>query len=489
MSRVAAGSPNNMLGTSPIPQSYFWSNFDQGQKKWPIPSATLLVLFFLAGCTLPLVGGVQGLILAFIGAAFFPSKHIRDFLPKGDILSILSVTTAAMMVGNFDAIGDILGSDTVRFSWIFLVLSGLVIPFRVQRLRGRIGICCVVVGILLGFNIFSSLGNTELLRAVEINGSYLAAYLLISINLVRRKTRDTFVYHLVLIIAINCGFSLFEILFPGNSISISSSRIGEQTVRSAGIYANAITSGLMATNTLLLVSICSTKTNAGSKEKLALFVFMGICGIGVLVTFSRSAVLCLFMAGVVSAFRLANNRFGKLMQYAPFVLAMLLISVLGAGEYLSQRGGLRRDATSRYDMVKEAMSGNMAPVFEAMQQRTTAWQPSRRYWEKPKAAGYGFNIISERQLYMPHNMVILTLAETGWIGLLIFIATVLYLSGFGQWKMTSQNMVLFASVFLPLIFIILESHSLFTRRYFAIYLALLAFASSVLLMPGNKENR
>ena len=245
----------------------------------------------------------------------------------------------------------------------------------------------------------------------------------------------------------------------------------------------------MATNTLLLVSICSTKTNAGSKEKLALFVFMGICGIGVLVTFSRSAVLCLFMAGVVSAFRLANNRFGKLMQYAPFVLAVLLISVLGAGEYLSQRGGLRRDATSRYDMVKEAMSGNMAPVFEAMQQRMTAWQPSRRYWEKPKAAGYGFNIISERQLFMPHNMVILILAETGWIGLLIFIATVLYLSGFGQWKMTLQNMVLFASVFLPLIFIILESHSLFTRRYFAIYLALLAFASSVLLMPGNKEDR
>ena len=281
----AAASLNSTAGAASIPQVYFWSGFGKGQEKWPIPPVTLLVLFFLGGCGAPLVGGATALVLGFLVAAFFPSKQLRKFFSRGDLMSILSVTSGAMIVGNFDALGDILGNETLRFSWVLLGFSALVIPVRIQRLRGRMGTCCLVIAVLVGFNVLTTFGNTELVRAVEVNGSYLTAYLLIMINLARQKTRDAFVFHLVLIMAVNCGFSLFELLIPSNSVSISSSKIGEETVRSAGIYANAIASGLMAANTLLLVSICSTKTNPSSKEKLAMLVFMGICGIGVLVTF------------------------------------------------------------------------------------------------------------------------------------------------------------------------------------------------------------
>ena len=485
----AAASLNSTAGAASIPQVYFWSGFGKGQEKWPIPSTTLLVLFFLGGCGAPLVGGATALVLGFLVAAFFPSKQLRKFFSRGDMMSILSVTSGAMIVGNFDALGDILGNETLRFSWVLLGFSALVIPVRIQRLRGRMGTCCLVIAVLVGFNVLTTFGNTELVRAVEVNGSYLAAYLLIMINLARQKTRDAFVFHLVLIIAVNCGFSLFELLIPNNSVSISSSKIGDETVRSAGIYANAIASGLMAANTLLLVSICSTKTNPSAKEKLALFVFMGICGIGVLVTFSRSAALCIFMAGVMAAYRLSNNKFGKLMQYAPFALGLMLLTFLGAGEYLSSRGGLKRDATKRYDMVKEVMQGDVGQIWVALEQRMTAWGPSKQYWQRPKLAGYGWGKIVESRMFPPHNMIILILAETGWLGLLLFIATVIYLCGFGQWKMTSQNMALFASLFLPLLFIVIESHSLFTRRYFAIYMVMLAFASSVLLQPGNAKHR
>ena len=488
MSRAAV-SPGSMFGATPVPQHYFWSGFGKGQKKWPIPSVTLLVLFFLVGCSVPIFGGGIGLVVAFLSAAYFPSKHIRKFLFQGDLISILSITTAAMFVGNFDALGDILGSVDLRFSWILLALSAFVIPVRLQCLRGRMGMCCIAIGILLAFNVLCSLGNTDLLRAVEMNGSYLAAYLLIMINLARQKTRDAFVFHLVLIIAVNCGFSLFELLIPNNSVSISSSKIGEETVRSAGIYANAIASGLMAANTLLLVSICSTKTNPSSKEKLAMLVFMGICGIGVLVTFSRSAALCIFMAGVMAAYRLSNNQFARLMQYAPFVIGLLLLSFFGAGEYLSGRGGLKRDATKRYDMVKEVMQGDVGQVWHALEQRMTAWGPSRKYWRRPKLTGHGFNILVERQIFPPHNMIILILVETGWIGLLLFIATVSYLGGFGQWKITGQNLALFASVMVPVLFITIESHALFKNRYFSIYMVMLGFTSSVLLQPGNAKYR
>ena len=164
----AAASLNSTAGAASIPQVYFWSGFGKGQEKWPIPSTTLLVLFFLGGCGAPLVGGATALVLGFLVAAFFPSKQLRKFFSRGDMMSILSVTSGAMIVGNFDALGDILGNETLRFSWVLLAFSALVIPIRFFRLRGRMGTCSLAIGILVGFNVLSSLGNTELLRAVEI---------------------------------------------------------------------------------------------------------------------------------------------------------------------------------------------------------------------------------------------------------------------------------------------------------------------------------
>ena len=86
-------------------------------------------------------------------------------------------------------------------------------------------------------------------------------------------------------------------------------------------------------------------------------------------------------------------------------------------------------------------------------------------------------------------MIILILVETGWLGLLLFIATVSYLCGFGQWKITGQNLALFASVMVPVLFITIESHALFKNRYFPIYMVMLGFTSSVLLQPGNAKYR
>ena len=122
-----------------------------------------------------------------------------------------------------------------------------------------------------------------------------------------------------------------------------------------------------------------------------------------------------------------------------------------------------------------------------MKARTGAWEPSERYWRRPKIAGHGFNFIAEREIYPPHNMIILTLVETGWIGLLVLLATIGHLSGLGRWKMNGQNLILFVSIALPLFLILIESHALFSRRYFAIYLVMLAFASSVLFQPGKTD--
>ena len=111
---------------------YDWSSFDQGQKKWPIPKATLLIAVFFIGVAAPLLLGRFGIVAAFFAAACYPSKSIRRNLQKGDIISILATVSCVMMLGNFDAIGDLLGSHEFRFSWFLLALSAPVIAARLK---------------------------------------------------------------------------------------------------------------------------------------------------------------------------------------------------------------------------------------------------------------------------------------------------------------------------------------------------------------------
>lgn len=462
--------------------SYNWWESGDEQKRWPIPRVFMLCAFFMLGFLAPRFGGRIGIAAVFLLTAIYPSKYTSRFLSKGDFISILSVLTPAMIIGNFDAIGDLLGSETIRFSWILLVMAALVFAARAASiLKGPLMGCSLVFGLMALMQIVSTFGNTDILIGLEINVSYLLAFLTVMIALARKDTRDAFVWQFCLISVVNSGFSSFEILNPSSTISISSSRsVLELTVRSAGLYANAIASGLMAANCLLLTSMACTKSNASSAEKLALISLAGISGVGILTTFSRTAALSFFLAGVLTAFRLSNNRFGRFVQYIPPVFILILVSFFGAGEYLTTRGDLHSSASSRYTMVKDAMMGDFSAIGNAVHERTLVWQSSRKYWKNPKLLGNGFGFVAQSGLFPPHNMIILQLVEIGWVGVILFLGMVVYLCGFGGWQFRFSNLVLFGSIFLPLALLVLESHSLLTRRYFAIYFVELVFATRIL---------
>jgi hypothetical protein len=466
---------------------YDWSLFDQGQKRWPIPSPVLLIGFFLLGVVVPRVAGALGISALFFLAAIFPSRHLTRFLKKGDVINVLSIITCAMMVGNFDAIGDLMGNEALRFSWVLLGMAALLLPFQFNRLKNEAIFCVLIMGSLIAFQILTAVGKTSVMRAIEINGSYFAAFLLLLSAMMKRETRDALAWQLALIGMVNCGFCLFEMLFPSANISISSSqRLGEVR-RSAGIYANAITSGLMVSAFLLFSTMASTKSFASRKEKLAMVVLTALTGIGVVVTFSRAAALAFFLVGMLVAFRLANNTFSKLAGYLPVVFLVIIASFVGTGEYLSAKGGLTSDATKRYDMVKETLTGNLRPIVETVEFRTRAWVPTKPYWQNPKIMGQGYNFVSEKGYYPPHNMVILILVETGWLGLLFFGFVLVFMVGPGTWSLNFKNFVLIMSILLPITLIVLESHAFFTRRYFAMHAVLLVFTTRTLLNPKKVQ--
>lgn len=465
----------------------YWQSADREQAHWPVPRVSLLVAFFVMGLASPVLGGRLGIVAVFFAAACFPSKALRAHLRKGDLISIIAIVSCVMILGNFDAIGDLLGNDSFRFSWILLGLSGLAVPARFKLIRGPVFGCCMAMIAMMVFQITSAVGNTSVISAIERNGSYLAAFLLATIVLIRKASRDTFIWQMALVSMVNCGFCAFEILYPTSSITISSSRLADTTLRSAGLYANAITSGLMVTNFLLITAMSCTKPKATKKEKAALLCMTGITGIGVLATFSRSAALAFFMAGIMVALRIANNKVDRFIQYAPVAVAVLLVSFFAAGEFMVSKGSLHKDATKRYDMMKNVMQGDVGLLVEALIHRTGAWEPSRRYWEKPTVFGYGYAFCSENEIFPPHNMIILTLVETGLVGLLVFVSLIVYFCGFGAWSFTARNGLLFSALFLPILLIIVESHSLFTRRYFCVYLVNLMLLTRVIF--SNKELR
>ncbi len=97
--------------------------------------------------------------------------------------------------------------------------------------------------------------------------------------------------------------------------------------------------------------------------------------------------------------------------------------------------------------------------------------------------GQGYNFVAEKGFFPPHNMVILTLVETGWLGLLFFGFLLVFLVGPGTWSLNFKNLMLIMSILLPIALIVIESHSFFTRRYFALYVVLLVFTTRILLNP------
>lgn len=461
---------------------YDWSRFDQGQQNWPIPSYILLILFFILGAASPLLAGRLGITAAFMLAATFLRPPFFRLLTK-NLIDWCLVCIGTAIVGNFDAIADLYGDDTFRPSWILLIGAIVLLAFNLKALKFNLLSCAVAVGLFLFYQIVTGLsGDSSILRTFELNGSYMIAFLVFLVLLQKESTRDIFIGQICLVSCVNCGFCLFELVYPyAVEFSISSSNIHGRVVRSAGIYANAITSGLLVTNILLLATVASTKSPPSYLDRANMFALAVITGIGVVVTFSRSAVLVYFLAIMLVAFRFSGNRIGNLLWYIPISTLVAAGVFFGTGEYLSSGGDLSPDAQSRYDNIKEVALGDFSGITRAIDSRKSVAHDTERYWSRPTATGEGFNAIEERGLRPPHSMIFHILTEGGYIGLIGYCLLLLFLAGPGLWNPNSRNCFLFLSILAPIVLLTFESSAFFNRRYFAIYTAMLAYSTRIVM--------
>ena len=469
---------------------YDWSRFDQGQKHWPIPSYPLLILFFILGVASAYLVGRLGITFAFILAALFMRPPFVRLLGK-NLIDWCLVCIGTAMIGNFDALVDLYGNDTFRPSWILLIVGAGLLLFNFQTLKFNLLSCAIVVGLFCFYQISTGFtGSGSLIRTLEINGSYMIAFLVFLVLLKKNSTRDVFIGQVCLVSCVNCGFCIFELINPyAIDFSISSSNIHGKVVRSAGIYANAITSGLMASNVLLLATLASTKSKPSYLDRFNMCVLSAITAIGVVVTFSRSAGLAYFLAVMLVAFRLSGNRIGNLLWYIPISFLITIAAFFGTGEYLSSTGDLSPDAKTRYDNIKEVALGDLSGITRALDSRRSVADGTRRYWSRPTATGEGFNSVQARGLKPPHNMVYLLLTECGYLGLIGYCLLLLFLAGPGLWNWNARNLYLFVAIAAPVLLITIESHSFFTRRYFAIYTVLMAYTTRIIMREAPDKNR
>ena len=466
------------------------NEMDDVQLKWPVPPFWMLVGFFLAGFFGLVYGGGPGVVVVFMLALLVPCKLSWDMLVNNHFISVLTIITAASIIGNYDAIGDVLGNDSIRFSWIMIGLGVVILPFQFNALRETLLVPVILTIAFFAFQIITAIETEHFVNAVEANGSYALATLVILSAVIQPRLRDSLVWQLSLIAAVSVAFNFYEMLYPDSLLSISSAKLEEETQRAAGLYANSNVSGVMISGILMFVAFGCEKKGAGLWEKVSLATLTVICGIGVTLTFSRSSILAFFMVVALVAFRFSNSQFNKIAMYLPTVILLALISFFGVGEFLASNSMLSHDAQQRYDAIKGALTGDFeANVGAAVNSRKIILEDTKAYWQDPSLLGRGAGFILFTGVLGTHNMFLFLLIEIGVIGLVLYLFLLTYFSNFGGWKLTIENLILFSCVFLPILLLQFQEHSFLRARYFSLYLVMLLYVSNILLPQNDEESK
>jgi O-antigen ligase len=460
------------------------------ERAWPspLPSIPILLAAFALGVLTPALFGKFGLAILFLIAASISVLRRRtSSYSQLSLIERIGIIGVATIIGNFDALGDMFGDVDFRYSWLSLALAGSALPYFLSGLSRELKATLIAVALFLLYLVLTcavspKTTTSSLLRSLEINGAYFVTLTVLLGALTNRRTGPLLLKSLVLVSLVNSGFCIYEMLFPNSDISISVSKLGGRITRSAGLYSNPIASGLTTSAVLLAVTIgLSLSRQNLNRDRNKLLVFATLCGISVLITFSRSAMVAYGLTLGMVSYRLSTDGFKSIVRAAFLLIPVVILLSNFVISYLDQATGLHNDAASRLSDVQKALSGDLSGLLEALKTRTIAWEPSKRLWANPTLAGAGNYYLAQEGIFPPHNMIILLLAENGIIGIILFLGLLIRMMRPLSWQPTFQNFYTLTCAILPIFVLIIESHSLFTARYFTLQLATLILTTHVAL--------
>jgi O-antigen ligase len=231
--------------------------------------------------------------------------------------------------------------------------------------------------------------------------------------------------------------SLFSVLM--NLVDFLNPFFSKDPGRAAGLYVNSNISG-----TFIVLSMVAGITVLPRRLRLP---YIAICGLGVLLTFSRSS----WMVWAVSVFSLGiMGFFGAPKKHAGLTLIAVLLGAAGAGLLFSGQIGsyvenssvsqyLTPNTSARLGIGQSVLSGQAASVRQQM------IGASLGEFEKAPIFGHGIGYSAEWEHSVgPHNMYLLFMVEGGLTGLLLYVLLMCLLVsyGFGIGKIIGIQLIL-----------------------------------------------
>lgn len=263
-----------------------------------------------------------------------------------------------------------------------------------------------------------------------------------------------------------------------------------------GWMASDIAGGYLATFTPLLLSYFFFARKG--MNKLVSAVGVGVCGLGLMATYSRGSMMALLFACVAIVI-VGTGQLAKESKINFLVIIIgLVIGVVFWKAWVPQAIIARVEGTIELDDEEKdyydysLMDDEGESVLdESSQLRMKAWNDGLQFFLDNPLTGIGFRQVQFQLDHDPHNAFVLIASEMGVVGILIFIWLILSVMGLGFRLMgTEYNNLAVGTVGMMVGFVVVNCfYSNFFRDNvigsFWIILGLLAAANSLIQNPGT----
>ena len=285
--------------------------------------------------------------LAYGLAVALPTRAVGA-VRRREFIAAFSVYVAVTTAANLDNLVLVVGSEGGRWSWpLVIATSGRLLSLAVGRRENWLGLYLWALVILV--KTFASVTSPDLIpNVLRYLSTFSALGLLITV-LPRPETRAAYAEKLGVLIAATAVHYLLEMLLPGSSVSVSSTRVEGIAGRAAGLYTNANNAGLAPVSMLLLICLLCLPSCSNRPRNVRLVTLGAFCGVAVVLTFSRQAMCCLVAPLIMMTWRMSGRNYCTTFVRFPFIMAGCVAVLVSVVEVMTLAGYELSDAArSRY---------------------------------------------------------------------------------------------------------------------------------------------
>lgn len=465
------------------------SGLDSTEDPWPIPSIPSQLSMFAFAVLAIYILGVPGVVIAYAVAIFVPTENVFSLAQRGDYLPVFCVWVATMTAVNLDGLSVMVGFGEGQMGLGLVVATMGCLLVRFASIPREYVTGLYLWSGLIVLRLFSMTSSEQFVSNLLRYMSSFSALALIITFFGSTRIRSAYAEKCALLICTLAGHYLLEMLMPGSAISISSTSEDGITGRAAGLYYNANNAGVAPVSMLMLICMFCPVSRLSQKRNSRLMCLCIICGVAVMLTFSRQAMIALLCPLLMATWRISRGSFRTTLIRFPLLCLVTIPIIFSTVAIMEELGyELSHAAKSRYlamrSLVLPSEDASTGLAIEGYD-RYDNMMVSYELWSKPTFLGYGFRAaIGQDDEFTVHNQFLFLLIECGVLGVGLFTLVVGLI--LRVWHVRSASSALECCIcLLFFVFLCWGTFNLFDFRFFAIPVALLFWAGHAISITDS----